>query len=539
MALTIEQAVGQQLLLAFNGKDAPPPEISASFQKIRPAGVTLFRSLNIDTPAQVHGLTYSLQRAAKDLGIPPLFIATDQEGGQLMAIGPGSTPLPGNMALGAAGSTKLARQAGEVLGSELAAMGINLNYAPCCDVNVNPSNPVIGLRSFGEDPTQVAQMSAAMIAGIQASGVAATAKHFPGHGDTASDSHYGLPTVPHSLERLWQVELPPFRAAIQSGVKLVMTAHLALPAIDGPGAPPATLSSAILGGILRNELGFEGVVISDAMDMQAIRQGEALGEESLRAVIAGVDLLLLTSNPLDHQRIYASLLSAIRKGRLDPGTVMASAGRILALKRWLAGQPPPPDINVVGCAAHQAVAAVIAENALTLVCDHAGLLPLRLKPEQRMAVIIPRPVNLTPADTSAHVTPGLARALRQYHDNVDEYIYSHTPDELEIAALLQRARLYDLLILGTLNANTSMGQAELIQQALQIGIPTIVVALRLPYDLAAFPGAPTYLCTYSLLEPSMRALAKAMFGRTAIPGRLPVSIPGLYTMGHYQPQPGA
>ncbi len=225
-----------------------------------------------------------------------------------MAVGEGTTQLPGNMALGATGSAELARKAGEVLGQELAAMGINVNYAPSCDVNINPQNPVIGIRSFGENPEDVARLAGAMIEGIQSQGVAATAKHFPGHGDTAGDSHHGLPSVPHNIERLEQVEFPPFRAAIDADVKLMMTAHLALPALDGPDAPPATLSRRILHGLLREELGFEGVIVTDAMDMGAIRQGKALGEDAVRAVAAGADLLLLTSNPDDQRCVYESLL---------------------------------------------------------------------------------------------------------------------------------------------------------------------------------------------------------------------------------------
>ncbi len=235
-----------------------------------------------------------------------------------MAIGEGTTALPGNMALGATGSAQLARKAGAVLGQELAAMGINVNYAPNCDVNINPHNPVIGIRSFGEKPEDVARLASAMIEGIQSAGVAATAKHFPGHGDTSGDSHHGLPSVPHNLERLQQVEFVPFQAAIGSGVKLMMTAHLALPAIDGPDAPPATLSRQILHDLLREELGFEGVTVTDAMDMGAIRQGQALGEDAVRAAAAGADLLLLTSNPDDQRRVYESLLNAFQCGRVRP-----------------------------------------------------------------------------------------------------------------------------------------------------------------------------------------------------------------------------
>lgn len=202
MEQSLEEMIGQRLMLAFRGKDELSVEIREAIKKFKPAGITLFRSFNIDNPQQVKRLATLLQDAAREAGLPPLLIAVDQEGGQLMAIGNGTTQLPGNMALGAAGSADLSRRAGEVLGRELIAMGINVDYAPCCDVNLNPQNPVIGVRSFGEDPVMVAKMASAMVTGIQSAGVAAVSKHFPGHGDTASDSHAGLPVVPHTLDRL-------------------------------------------------------------------------------------------------------------------------------------------------------------------------------------------------------------------------------------------------------------------------------------------------------------------------------------------------
>lgn len=522
--------IGQKLLLAFEGKN-PTSEIIHALRTYKPAGVTLFRSLNIDKPTQVRELTDKLQHLASDLNLSPLLIATDQEGGQLMSIGEGTTPLPGNMALGAVGVEELAKKAGEIIGLELAAMGVNANYAPVCDVNNNPNNPVIGIRSFGEKPEQVAQLASAMILGIQSAGVAATAKHFPGHGDTDSDSHHGLPSLPHTLERLHQVELPPFRSAIAADVKMMMTAHLALPAIDGTDAPPATLSYNILNKLLRHELDFNGVIVTDAMDMQAIRQGEALGEDAVRAVKAGVDLVLLTSNPDDQRRVYTNLLAAIQNKTLDAKTVTTSIERIQSLKNWLADYPQP-DISVVGCFEHRSVADRIAEHSITLVRNNAGLLPLHLTSNQRIAIITPQPVDLTPADTSSYVKLGLATALRAYYPVIDEFLITYVPKEQEITNLIERLRDYDLLIFGTMNAYASPEQTTLIQQTLKLDIPTIIVALRLPYDLTVFPDIHTYICTYSILEPSMYALAKAMFGRISFQGRLPVSIPGMYPVGH-------
>ena len=534
MKLSLEKMVGQRILLAFRGKDHVPQDFRDAIKRYKPAGITFFRSLNIDTPQQVQKLTIELQAAAREADLPDLLIAIDQEGGQLMAIGNGTTPLPGNMALGAIGDKNLARRAGEVLGRELSAMGINVDYAPSCDVINNPENPGIGIRSFGEDPKMVAELASAMVAGIQAEGVAATIKHFPGHGDASGDSHYRLPVVPHSLERLKRVEFPPFVKAIGAGSKMVMTAHLALPAIDGPDAPPATLSLAVLKGLLRGELGFKGVIVTDAMDMKAIAQGEALGMNAVRAAGAGADLLLMTSDPDDQRLVHTSLMEAARNGDLIMEENEKSVDQILALKQWLAEQPQNLDLSVVGCDAHQKVADEIAQRSITLVRNQVGLLPLRLTPEKRIAVVFPEPMDLTPADTSSYVIPTLGKAIRQYHPHVDEYLISQTPSSMDICNLVTQLWKYDLIVIGTINAYNKSQQAVLVQEILKTGIATIVAAMRLPYDLAAFPEAQTYVCTYSILEPSMNALASALFGKSVFQGHLPVSIPGLYSMGYSQ-----
>jgi beta-N-acetylhexosaminidase len=300
-----------------------------------------------------------------------------------------------------------------------------------------------------------------------------------------------------------------------------------LPAIDGLDTLPATLSENILKGILRRDLGFGGVIVTDAMDMHAIRQGEFLGEDSIRAVNAGADLLLLTADPADHQRVHTALTQAAQGGQLDQAELRVSVDRVMALKAWLANRPVP-DLSVVRCVEHLRVADEIAEASITLIRDDAKLLPLHLSVEQRIAVIVPKPLDLTPADTSSYVTPQLAAAIRQYHPRVDEFVIPYAPQAADISALLERVREYDLIVIGTLNAYNQEGQSTLVRELLKGQVPTIVVALRLPYDLMAFPEAPTYLCTYSILEPSMRALAKTLFGQNQARGRLPVSIPGLY-----------
>jgi beta-N-acetylhexosaminidase len=518
---SIEQLVAQHMLLAFPGYDELPPLFMQQIQQ-GIAGVTLFRHLNVRDPFQVRALCEQLQAAAQAADLPPLLIAADQEAGQLSAIA-GLTPLPGNMALGATRSVELAYQAGAVLGRELAALGININYAPVCDVNSNPANPVIGVRSFGENPVLVGELTAALISGMQSEGVAATAKHFPGHGDTTGDSHYGLTSVPHTRERLDAIELPPFRAAIAADVKLIMSAHLALPAIDDRPGVPATLSSRVLRGLLREELGFGGVTISDAMNMEAITQGDGLGIESIAAVRAGIDLLLLDEFPASQARIRANMILAVQRGLLERHLLEAAYGRVMGLKRWLAGFTPP-DMGVINAAAHQAVAAEIAQRSITLVRDRAHLLPLRPAADARIGVIVPQPSNLTPADTSSYETIALAETLRHYHSYVDQLGVAANPDQAEIAAARDWASNYDLLVVGTLNATAQTGQAALVNALLSTGIPLIAVALRLPYDLQSYPGVSTYLCTYSLQQPSLTALAAVLFGEQAAVGQLPVSI---------------
>ncbi len=511
---------GYQLLVAFAGTEAPPGLYQ--WLATRPlGGITLFRYRNVENPCQVRQLTAALQRAARVAGQPPLLICADQEGGQLNALGPAMTPFPGNMALGAVGDADLAFRVGLALGRECAALGVNVNYAPSCDVNSNPQNPVIGARSFGENPALVGELAAAMAQGIQAAGVVSAAKHFPGHGDTVSDSHHGIPVVAHDEKRLWEVELRPFRAVIESGAKMVMTSHVGLPALHDGRVLPATLSPTVLQGLLRQKLAFQGVIVSDAMDMAAITQGAGLADDVRRAVQAGVDILLMTDDPTTQETAYHALLNGLEAGAISQAATFESVQRILALKQWIAAQTQP-DLTVIGCEEHRRLAQEVANRSVTLVRDAAGLLPLRVPVDGRIAVILPTFQNLTPADTSASEKMTLGRALRQYHPYVDEYVIPQQPDESYISAFRERAAQYDLVIVGTIEASRQPAQAELVNVLLDAGAPLITVALRTPYDLAAYPRARTHICTYSIQEPAMRALAAALWGEISFQGKLPV-----------------
>ena len=523
-AMTLEQAVGQQFLLTFEGREAPPVQFLEVLRRQHVGGVVLFRHKNMGNLAELRGLTHALQRAATESGQPPLLIAADQEGGQLIAVDK-TTPFPGNMALGATGSERLARKVGRAIGKELSAVGINVDFAPVCDVNSNPLNPVIGTRSFGEEPKLVARMSAALIRGLQSSGVAATAKHFPGHGDTSSDSHRGAPIVRHDAKRIRSVELLPFRAAVNAGVRLVMTAHIVMPALNGGSNElPATLSWKMLRDLLRHKMRFDGVIVSDALDMHAMEQGSGYVAETIAAVAAGIDLLLFNHDLSRVESACSNLVQAGRRGLLSANDIHASARRIMSLKSWINRQSQEP-IVVIGCKEHLQLAQKVARKSITLVRDTARLLPLRVGPDERIAVAIPRPEDLTPADTSSYVKPVLADALRRYHPRVDEFSFGMSPAAEEIGALSEQLAKYDVVILGTINAIAHPGQAELVKKLIRQGTRMITVALRMPYDLAVYPAASTYVCTYCILPPSMDALAEALFGRIAFTGSLPVTIP--------------
>lgn len=524
-AMTLEQAVGQQFLLTFEGREAPPEQFLEALRRQRISGVVLFRHKNMGNLAELRGLTQALQRAAAESGQPPLLIAADQEGGQLIAVDQ-TTPFPGNMALGAAGSDKLAYKVGHAIGKELSAVGINVDFAPVCDVNSNPLNPVIGTRSFGEDPKLVARLSTALIGGLQSAGVAATAKHFPGHGDTSSDSHQNAPIVRHSAKRIRSVELLPFRTAVKNKVRLVMTAHIVMPALNGGSNElPATLSSRILRDLLRKKMRFNGVIVSDALDMRAMEQGDGYVAETMAAVAAGIDLLLFNHDLSRVEPACSNLVQAARRGLLSADEINASARRVMALKKWIKRQRQE-SLAVISCPEHLDLAQEVARKSITLVRDTARQLPLRVAPHESIAIAVPRPEDLTPADTSSYVKPVLAEALRRYHPRVDEFSFAMSPAASEIGALCERLAKYDVVILGTINATAHPAQAELVKKLIKQGARVVTVALRMPYDLAVYPEASTYVCAYSILPPAMEALAEALFGHIAFTGALPVTIPG-------------
>jgi beta-N-acetylhexosaminidase len=522
-AATTGTAILGRLMLAFRGTRAPA-WLRARLGSAPAAGITLYRHLNVRSPAQLRALTTALQASQSDE--LPLLIAADQEGGQLLALGDGWTAFAGPMAIGATGDPDLAERVGFAIGTELRAVGINVNYAPVLDVVGGHENPTVGIRSFGDGPVDVARLGSAWLRGIQSAGVAATAKHFPGLGRVTADTHHALGVVDRSRTELAAVELAPFAAAVEAGVRMVMSGHIASPALTGNPILPATLSRRVTTELLRDELGFDGVVITDALDMRALPQDATQAIDVVAALAAGIDLLLTNADPQARRRIESALRRAAEVELLDPVAAARSAARIAALRRWVAGFSDP-SLDVVGSAGHLALARELGERSMTLIRDD-GLLPLRLDPSASILAVMPAPRDLTPADTSSTVRPHLAAALRAQHPRVEEVVTGDPPTRAEIAGLVARAAEHDVVVLGTISATPGSAQTDLATALIGTGRSVVTIALRTPWDVLAYPSARTHVATYSILPPSLDALAAALFGRTAgreaFPGRLPVAL---------------
>jgi beta-N-acetylhexosaminidase len=524
--MTSEQQIGQLFTVGFPGTTASP-EVLDLIQRDFVGGVIFF-SRNLRNARQTLALTQELQAAARAAGHPyPLLIMTDQENGLVRRLGADSTIFPGNMALGAVGSEQLVHDVARAAAAEVAAQGVNMNLAPVVDVNNNPANPVIGIRSFGEDPDAVARLGAAAVRGYRAGGVIATLKHFPGHGDTAADSHRVLPAIPATLERLDAVELLPFRHGIAAGAECVLIAHVALPALDPPEPAPATLSRRVVQGLLRERLGFDGVVVSDCLEMDAIARTVGTARGAVLALQAGIDIVLV-SHRLKRQRASLDAVrAAAAAGELDPATVTAAAARVLRLKRlthsWR-GLPDESGLTAVGGTAHRELAARAYESTVTVVRDEAGLLPLRLAASDWLLVISRLTETITRAVDIGYAPTALVDALRRSHPHVETLTLPIDAGADAVAAAVRAARAADVVLLVTLNAHLDPTQRDVLRDLAAAGRTVIGLAVCDPYDAGALPEMPTFLLTYEYSPPALAAAARVLLGQAEARGKAPITL---------------
>ncbi|MFE9643646.1 glycoside hydrolase family 3 protein [Streptomyces sp. NPDC006365] len=553
--MTLEEKVGQLFVMRVYGHSATAPDQADIDANLKEIGVRTAAELiaeyhvggiiyfawahNTRDPHQIADLSNGIQRAS--LGQPrglPVLISTDQEHGIVARVGKPATLLPGAMALGAGRSRSDARRAGQIGGAELRAMGIRQDYAPVADVNVNPANPVIGVRSFGADPQAVAALVAAQVKGYQSSRVAATAKHFPGHGDTETDSHYGFPVIEHTEAQWAELDAPPFQAAIAAGIDSIMTAHIMVPALD-PSGDPATLSRPILTGILRERLGYDGVVVTDSLGMEGVRTKYGDDRVPVLALKAGVDQLL---NPPKLDVAWNAVLAAVRGGELTEARLDESILRVLRLKSKL-GLLKDPYVSargvdrVVGIPAHLRAADRIADGTTTLLVNSGGLLPLSRRTHQKVLVVGADPAS--PSGTTGPPTTVLAGALEELGFAATALSTGTAPSAATIAQAVAAARDADAVVVGTYNVTATSSQKTLVGELLATGRPVVAVAVRNPYDVAQLPEVQAYLATYSWTDVELRAAARVIAGRIEPAGRLPVPVQRaddpaqvLYPIGH-------
>ncbi|HWQ33891.1 MAG TPA: glycoside hydrolase family 3 N-terminal domain-containing protein [Blastocatellia bacterium] len=559
--LTLDEKIGQMFLadasaVFMNRESDGYKQLEHHIRDNKVGGIILFRS---DVWA-----TAMLTNRFQELSKLPLLISSDLEMGMGMRLN--DTPWwPPNMAVAATGEPKYARLQGEITAREARAIGINWLFAPVADVNNNPANPVINVRSYGADPQQVGEFVRAFIEGAHSAGAMTCAKHFPGHGDTATDSHIGLPVVDVSRERLDRIELVPFRAAISARVGAIMSAHISLPQIE-PGqvaglrtlsesekektefvsqteanAPkvtkPATLSERILTGILRGELNFSGLIVSDAMNMAGISARYDAASAAVEAVKAGIDVI--EKSP-DIDAAILGVREAVARGEITEARINASVEKILRAKAALGlNEHRLVDLNevdrVVSNPQDIALAQEIAERSITLVRDENRLLPLRLSQQARV-------LNITLADDDgAFSSQTFVAELRSRSLAVENVTCDYRLTEAELQRLLARLdqQSFTTVILSSLVRSRSgkgsvglppAGQ-RLAEELLRRNLRLVVISFGNPYLLMALPQAKTYIAAYSPFPFSQRAAARALLGEIDVTGRLPVSLPGLHERG--------
>jgi beta-N-acetylhexosaminidase len=497
-------------------------------------------TISVGSPIEVAAKLNALQSMSK---IPLLFGADLEAGAGFRARGGyfvpnaidlgGAIVFPPEMAIGATRDTTLAYEQGRLTALEGRALGIHIAYAPVLDVNNNPDNPVINTRSYGEDPQLAARMGVAFIHGLQDHGMIATGKHFPGHGDTGTNSHLALPIVTVSRSRLDTVELVPFKAAVNGGVGAIMSFHGAMPALDSSGVP-GTLSSKVLTGLLRGEMGFRGIIISDAMDMRGVLDQFGAAESVKRAVAAGIDVLI---QPLDIPQTIDAVVAGVAEGRYTEARLDSSVRRVLEAKRKLGlAQSKLVDLNAlrfsVGDSSNVQIARRVAEKSITLVKDSLKQIPLAVPGAKVLSITVARRADLPAGNAfNAELRTGLPNLRTEFVGTEDA--------TLNYPRLIAAADSADVTIVSSyvgqswdaLTASAPQAFTDFVQTLVRRGRKPIVVAFGNPYLLQQLPWVGTYLVAWGGFPVSQSAAARALLGTAQISGHLPISIPPYVSRG--------
>lgn len=522
--MTLLKKAGRLMIAGFKGI-TPSEEIKHLIHTYQIGGVILF-GRNIGTPEEILALTRALQAEAKSAGYEvPLLISIDQENGVVRRLGDGTTIIPGAMLLGATHDPAHARTAGELTGKELKALGINWNLAPVVDINNNPKNPVIGVRSFGEDPEQVSEFAKQSMLGMQESKVMTTLKHFPGHGDTNVDSHLDLPVISHDLERLHSVELVPFKNCIAYGADAIMSAHVYFPALETEANLPATLSRSVITGLLREELGFDGVITTDCLEMDAIAKGIGTVSGSVKAVQAGVDLVMVSHRHQWQEEAIVKIAEAMETGAIDETQVDHSIERINRMignyVTWDEIEAASSVPDFVGSLQHHSEMKQIYKQGITLAGGTGGR---PIAPDDRVLLVYPHNEYAMVVEDKRYSTLEMAEQLQKVHGQVEVIEIDPANYEEQQEETIARAKNCDRLVILTLNAAVQESQRNFVDALINTGVPSDVIAIRAPYDAAYFPQANRVYCTYEFTRSAFETIAEVLVGKSEINGTLPVTI---------------
>lgn len=512
--LSLEQKIGQMIIAGF-----PSSEIDEHFNEIvekNHIGNIILFARNILDAKQLNSLNRVIQqKMIKSNGVEA-FIAIDQEGGIVNRIYEGVTLFPGNMAIAASGIEDAAYNTGRFSGKELKALGINLNLAPVLDVNNNPDNPVIGVRAYSDNAEIVASKGIEYTLGLQGEGVAAVGKHFPGHGDTNVDSHLSLPSVLHDFKRLNEVELVPFKNAIKRGIEGIMIAHILFPAIETERLP-GTLSQKVITGLLREQLGFDGLIITDCMEMKAIADYYGTVDAVVMAVKAGADLICISHTKQYQIDATKAIIKAVEEGEISIQRIDKSVERILKVKDKYKSTTEKDLSSIVGCQEHKNFARFISQNSITLVHNNLNLIPLKTN---NILFISPEAKVLTGAD-------GYEENINFGKDASESIGGSFitikiNPLESDIEKIIEKVENYDVVVFATCNSHLNLGQQRLLEQVLQIKKEVIHVALRNPYDVVSSKEAGSVLCSYEYTRPAVESIINILKGESVAKGKLPI-----------------
>ena len=526
--LSLEEKVGQVLMVAIDSETLRSQQEWILSGRL---GGVLLRHDRF-TAEEVLETTDRLQRwAFSSRPRIPVWVAVDHEGGAVFTQRSlGATHFPSQMAIAATRNPNDAYLAAFTMAQELRSLGIHIDFAPVLDVNNNPDNPVIGIRSYGEDPALAARLGTQAIWGFEKGGVASVGKHFPGHGDTDVDSHLGLPVIRHPLQRLERVEFLPFRRAIQAGVPAIMTAHIVFPELTGPELP-ATLSPAVLIGVLRKKLGFRGMVVTDSLDMQAITSRRPLPEAAVLALQQGSDLILIGKGSLEET--HRAMVQAVRRKQIPVSRLDEAGRQVLTLKRRLEIFENPYGSQVrmkrgLGSPAHQRVAQDIADRSITVLRNEGRTLPWRMVSEEKLLLVLVAGGRFT-LDMELFV-----EEVRKRHPYTEFRVLKPDLTASELEEAEKQASRVSKVFVGTFQwgkAFPETRQAELVRRLLKSHPDLVAAAWMNPYDVRFYPEVKNYLCLYGITPAGVRALVKVLFGEISPRGKLPVGIPGLFPAG--------